>query len=66
MYLILYMVPLIVLSGCSIIWPEKMWYLYEGWKFKNVQPSAAALIYFRISGVMGFIGVIVMWWLLRQ
>lgn len=49
---------MIVAGVCSILWPRTMWYLGEGWKYKNVEPSDAALVIMRLGGVMGIIGAI--------
>ena len=36
----------------SILAPEAMWQLYEGWKFKDAEPSDLALVMHRIGGVL--------------
>jgi len=41
-----------IIGVCSIIWPRVMWYLSEGWKFKNVEPSDLALTMTRVGGVL--------------
>ena len=50
-------VPIIIIlsSVLAIISPRTAWYLQEGWKYKNVEPSDAALAMVRISGVFGVI-----------
>ena len=46
---------MIVMSLCSLIWPRAMWWLSEGWKFKNVEPSGCALVATRVGGLIGLI-----------
>lgn len=50
---------MIILNGFAIFWPEAVWQITEGWKFKNAEPSDAALLVTRIGGVLGIIFVIV-------
>lgn len=52
-------IVIILGSVCAIIWLKTMWYLTEGWKYKNVEPSDSALKTTRFGGVMGVIGGIV-------
>lgn len=40
---------------CSVFWPRTMWFLSEGWKFKNVEPSGCALAATRVGGLVGFL-----------
>jgi len=40
----------IVIGIVNIIFPNAMWYLSEGWKYKNAEPSDAALIMTRVGG----------------
>ena len=42
-----------ITSLCGIFWPKTMWYLSEGWKFKNAEPSGCALVAMRIGGLFG-------------
>lgn len=50
-------VPVIMIVGSivSVLSPRTMWYLSEGWKYKNVEPSDTALVMMRIGGVLGVI-----------
>ena len=43
---------LIILGIVAIINPKLSWYLSWGWRFKDVEPSEAALIAARLSGVI--------------
>lgn len=38
------------LGVVSILLPEAMWQLYEGWEFKDAEPSDLALVMHRIGG----------------
>lgn len=41
--------------------PRTAWYMAEGWKFKNAEPSDAALGLYRVSGVViAVIGVLIL------
>ena len=48
-------VIMIVSSFCALFWPRAMWFLSEGWKFKNVEPSGCALLATRIGGLFGIV-----------
>ncbi len=41
----------IVLGAVSAIVPEIGWHISEGWKFRDAEPSDAALLWTRISGI---------------
>ena len=41
----------IVLGAVSAIVPEIGWHISEGWKFRDAEPSDAALLWIRISGI---------------
>ena len=43
---------IIMIGVVSILVPEGMWQLYEGWKFKDAEPSDLALVMHRIGGVL--------------
>ena len=49
----------IIASLVAVISPRTAWYLQEGWKYKNVEPSEGALVMVRIGGVVGVIACIV-------
>ena len=36
----------------SVIKPKAMWYLSNGWRYKNAKPSDAALLVNRIAGIL--------------
>ena len=58
---ILFGMVIIIASILNIAIPEQMWELYEGWKFRNAEPSDTALTMARIGGVFGIIaGLIIM------
>lgn len=46
---------IIIASVCSIIWPKTIWYLTEGWRYKNVEPSDLALTMIRVGGIAGIL-----------
>jgi hypothetical protein len=46
---------LFVLGLINIFAPYVGWYMTEGWKFKDAEPSDAALLLYRIGGVIGVI-----------
>ncbi len=55
---------MIIGSIATIIWPEKVWYLSEGWRYKNLEPSEQYLRASRIGGFVGLIiGVIILIWI---
>lgn len=43
---------LIIIGILGIAKPEVMWFLSEGWQFKNVEPSELAIIMTRVSGII--------------
>ncbi|WP_356948302.1 DUF6199 family natural product biosynthesis protein [Brevibacillus nitrificans] len=47
----LFGVLLIVHGLLSLISPRILWFLTEGWKFKDAEPSEAAVVFGRILGV---------------
>lgn len=51
------LVILLLLSVPMIVWPKEIWHITEGWKYKNVEPSDAALFANRVIGVLGVIFV---------
>jgi hypothetical protein len=61
------LVPIIfIISGiCSLFWPRMMWFLAEGWKFKDVQPSGCYLVAIRIGGlvslIVGVVSFVILW-----
>jgi uncharacterized membrane protein len=45
-----------ILCGIAgIISPRAMWYLQEGWKYQNVEPSSAALGIYRIGSIVAIV-----------
>lgn len=58
-FFIIIPVLIIIASFCSILWPRAMWHLHEGWKYKNVEPSDAAIMMTRVGGVVEIIICIV-------
>jgi hypothetical protein len=48
-------IVMIFMSLCSLIWPRAMWWLSEGWKFRNAEPSGCTLVATRIGGLIGLI-----------
>lgn len=45
----------IVVGVISVISPETGWYLSHGWRYKDAEPSEAALFFARLGGVVGII-----------
>jgi len=56
-------IPLIVLGAWHALSPETVWYLKQGWMFRNAEPSDAAQFFIRFGGigiaVMGLIACFV-------
>ena len=51
----------IVVGILNVAAPQAMWYLSDGWKYKDAEPSDAALTWGRVGGVFAIlIGVICM------
>lgn len=46
---------LIVVGVINLISPETGWYLSHGWRYKDAEPSDAALTFARIGGVVGIV-----------
>ncbi|SKC51378.1 DUF6199 family natural product biosynthesis protein [Maledivibacter halophilus] len=52
---------IVIIGILNIVFPEAMWMLSDGWKFKDSEPSDAALIMHRFGGIVGIIvGLVVM------
>jgi len=50
---------LIIIGVISAVSPQSAWYMSIGWKFRDAEPSDAALAMHRITGVIGvIIGII--------
>jgi len=49
--ILLFLVLLVWGMICSIS-PESAWHMSEGWRFKDAEPSEAALKYLRIIGIV--------------
>ncbi len=45
----------ILIGVLNILFPRMSWYMRAGWQFKNAEPSAAALVSARVSGVIAII-----------
>jgi hypothetical protein len=43
---------MLVFGIANVAAPEAMWDVFEGWKFKNAEPSDAALQMRRIGGIV--------------
>jgi hypothetical protein len=61
-FFVVVLVFIIVNLICSIFWPRMMWYLSEGWKFKNAEPSGCVLAVYRIGGVIGLVVLLGIAW----
>lgn len=42
---------LLLLGAVNTAWPKGAWYLETGWKFRNAEPSEAALLLNRLAGI---------------
>lgn len=54
---------LVVMGIINIVSPETGWYLQDGWKYRNAEPSEEALVWGRICGVGMVIGGIIMFFI---
>ena len=43
---------MLILGVVNAISPETGWRMSEGWKYKDVEPSEAALLWGRIGGIV--------------
>lgn len=41
----------LLLGAANTVWPKGAWYLETGWKFRNAEPSEAALLFNRLAGI---------------
>ena len=54
---------MLIIGVVEVIFPGKLWFLRYGWRYKNAEPSDAALIVDRIcGGVWIVLGLILMIW----
>ncbi len=50
---------LIIVGILNIAFPKAMWMISDGWKFRDAEPSDAAIAMHRFGGVVGiFIGIV--------
>ena len=49
---ILFFFILLIVGVISIFSPETAWRLFEGWKFRDAEPSDAVLVYIRVAGAI--------------
>ncbi|KEO84154.1 DUF6199 family natural product biosynthesis protein [Tumebacillus flagellatus] len=55
----LFALIIILIGVLNVLFPQAAWYLRAGWQFKNAEPSDAALIMGRVSGVIAIlIGIV--------
>ena len=40
------------LGMIDVVWPRTGWYLSHGWRYKNAEPSEAALFFGRMGGIV--------------
>jgi len=53
---------LIALGAVEVGFPKVFWYLRYGWRYKDAEPSDAALIFARIGGIVVIIlGIMLLW-----
>lgn len=58
--LILFKIVISIFLLIGIISPETAWKISEGWKFRNVEPSTAYLVFGRI---MSIVILVVIWFI---
>lgn len=46
---------LIIVGFVNVLSPKSGWYLSHGWRYKDAEPSEAALFFARLGGVVGII-----------
>lgn len=51
---------LMLFGALDFFFPHMMWYLTEGWKFRDAEPSDAYLLFGRVIGVVLFLVGLVM------
>lgn len=52
---------LILIGLFNLITPETSWYLKYGWRYKDAEPSEAAIVFGRIGGVVAIlIGIVLL------
>ncbi|WMT40158.1 hypothetical protein RE628_23205 [Paenibacillus sp. D2_2] len=53
----------VILGAISVIFPGPIWYLSYGWRYRDMDPSRAALMTQRVGGILlsliGFIMIAV-------
>ena len=52
---IILIILLLIVGGFNAVAPQTSWYLSEGWKYKNLEPSETALDMTRIVGVIAIV-----------
>ncbi|MDO5293713.1 MAG: hypothetical protein Q4F05_13315 [bacterium] len=57
---IIFVIILAVIGVFNVIWPYISWYLGYGWRYRDTEPSDAALVFNRISGIILILIAIVM------
>ena len=51
---------LLLIGIVYAVWPQKLWFISWGWRYKNAEPSDLAIGVFRVAGVIiGIIGLII-------
>lgn len=52
----------LLLGAVNTAWPKGAWYLEMGWKFRNAEPSEAALLVNRLAGIamLVFAGILLL------
>lgn len=57
---ILVIALLLILGAISIFLPGLLWYISYGWRFKDAEPSDAALVFYRVAGGIFIIIAVIM------
>ncbi|MDA8216874.1 MAG: hypothetical protein M0Z94_04575 [Dehalococcoidales bacterium] len=53
--MILFALVLLGYGAFAALSPRSIWYLSEGWKFRDAQPSDLAMVLYRLSGVLAVV-----------
>ena len=59
-----FLVLLLVFSLVSVIAPRAIWFVREGWKFRDTEPSNMVLAVYRIKGIVCFIAVPILYFVI--
>jgi Family of unknown function (DUF6199) len=49
---------ILVLAATTALFPRAAWFFNEGWKFKNAEPSDAAIFVTRLGGIIAVVVIL--------